>query len=95
MREQHIGPEDALQAMRDLGAETMIPMHFGTFPNSNEGETEPVEVLADALAVSSDLRDRVAILDNGQSVDVPPVRRHEVPLQASGRPAEPALHAPR
>jgi len=95
MREQHIGPEDALQAMRDLGAQTMIPMHFGTFPNSDEGETEPVEVLVDALAVSPDVRGRVAILDNGQSVDVPPVRRPEPQLQASGQPDEPGLHAPR
>jgi L-ascorbate metabolism protein UlaG (beta-lactamase superfamily) len=77
MREQHIGPEDALQAMRDLGAATMIPMHFGTFPNAAEGETEPVEVLVDAIATSPDMRGRVVLLDNGQSAEVPPVRRHE------------------
>ena len=94
MREQHIGPEDALQAMRDLGAATMIPMHFGTFPNAAEGETEPVEVLVDAIAVSPDVRGRVAILDNGQSVDVPPVRRPET-LEASAQPDEAALHSPR
>jgi L-ascorbate metabolism protein UlaG (beta-lactamase superfamily) len=82
MREQHIGPEDALQAMRDLGAHTMIPMHFGTFPNSDDGETEPVEVLVDALALSPDLRGRVVILDNGQSADISPVRRPEPQLQA-------------
>ncbi len=72
MHEQHLGPEDALRAFRDLGASTMIPMHFGTFPNGEEAEVEPVEVLVDALAVSPDARGRVAILDNGQSLDVPP-----------------------
>jgi len=95
MREQHIGPEDALLAMRDLGAQTMIPMHFGTFPNAAEGETEPVEILVNALAVSPDVRRRVTILDNGQSADVPPVRSSDVPLQASGRSEEPAFQAPR
>jgi L-ascorbate metabolism protein UlaG (beta-lactamase superfamily) len=80
--EQHIGPEDALQVLRDLGASTMIPMHFGTFPNADDGEVEPVQVLADAAAASPDVRGRVAILDNGQSVEVPPLR-HEAPLQAT------------
>lgn len=70
-RSQHIGPEDALAAMRELGAATMIPMHFGTFPNGEEAEGEAVSDLVDALDASPDLAGRVVILDNGQSTDVP------------------------
>jgi L-ascorbate metabolism protein UlaG (beta-lactamase superfamily) len=66
-RKQHIGPVDALQATRDLGAETMIPMHFGTFPNGAEGEGQAVSVLVDAVAAQPDMQERVVILDNGQS----------------------------
>ena len=68
-RNQHIGPEDALAAMRDLGAETMIPMHFGTFPNGAEADGEAVRVLVNALAAQPDLAGRVVILDNGQTWD--------------------------
>ncbi len=92
MRDQHIGPEDALAAMRDLGAATMIPMHFGTFPNAADAETEPVEVLVDALAVSPDLRGRVVILDNGQSADVPPIR-NSGSLATTALPGEAGLAA--
>lgn len=79
MHEQHLGPEAALRALRVLGASTMIPMHFGTFPNGDDAEIEPVEVLVDTVAASPDLRGRVAILDNGQSLDVPP-RGMELPF---------------
>jgi L-ascorbate metabolism protein UlaG (beta-lactamase superfamily) len=71
MRDRHIGPEDALAAMRQLGAAAMIPMHFGTFPNGDDAETEPVLALEAALDASPGLRSRVFVLDNGQSVDVP------------------------
>ncbi len=79
MREQHIGPEDALRALKDLGAANMIPMHFGTFPNGDEAENEPVEILESAMEESADLQGRVTILDNGQSVDVPPIAPRDLP----------------
>jgi L-ascorbate metabolism protein UlaG (beta-lactamase superfamily) len=77
MREVHIGPEDALQAMRLLGAETMIPMHFGTFPNGDEGESEAALTLQALVDEDSDptLEERVVILDNGQSWMSEPKRR--------------------
>ena len=71
MREQHLGPADAVAAHRALGASTSLPMHFGTFPNGEEGETEAVDLLRTLLAAAPDLAGRVAILDNGQSLDVP------------------------
>jgi L-ascorbate metabolism protein UlaG (beta-lactamase superfamily) len=80
MHEQHLGPEAALQAMKDLGAASMIPMHFGTFPNGDDAETEPVEILEAAIAASPDLVSRVNILDNGQSVDIAPATPRDLPL---------------
>jgi L-ascorbate metabolism protein UlaG (beta-lactamase superfamily) len=87
MREVHIGPEDALEAMRQLGAETMIPMHFGTFPNGDEGEAEAALTLQALVDENEDrtLQDRVVILDNGQSWLSEPKRREtapNLPLQA-------------
>jgi L-ascorbate metabolism protein UlaG (beta-lactamase superfamily) len=75
MREQHLGPQDALCAVADLGAATMIPMHFGTFPNGDDAETEPVQVLQAAVAASPDLTHRVVVLDNGQSFELAPADR--------------------
>jgi L-ascorbate metabolism protein UlaG (beta-lactamase superfamily) len=38
----HTSPEDALQGFLDLGAEILIPMHYGTFRLSLEPMDEPV-----------------------------------------------------
>ncbi len=47
-RAVHTSPEDAVQAFVDLGAECIVPMHYGTFKLSHEPEHEPVErLLAD------------------------------------------------
>jgi L-ascorbate metabolism protein UlaG (beta-lactamase superfamily) len=73
MREQHLGPEDAVRARRELGAATMVPIHFGTFPDGEEAETEPADVLRAILHAMTDEAPHVAILDNGQSLDVPAV----------------------
>ena len=73
MREQHLGPEDALRAHRALRAATTVPIHFGTFPDGDDGQTEALETLRAALAADPDLAPRVVILDNGQSFEVPPL----------------------
>jgi L-ascorbate metabolism protein UlaG (beta-lactamase superfamily) len=72
MHERHIGPEDALRAQHDLGAATMVPMHFGTFQDGDDAQTEAVDLLRSLLAAKPDLAPHVIILDNGQSADVPP-----------------------
>ncbi len=45
----HIDPQEAIQAHRDLGASVSIPMHYGTFPLGDDAETEPLEVLRQAM----------------------------------------------
>ena len=71
MREQHLGPEDAVAAHRLLGAETSVPIHFGTFPNAADGELEPATTLRRALASAPDVEPHFIILDNGESLEVP------------------------
>ena len=49
MREQHMNPEDAVQAHRALGAHRSIAMHFGTFQLTDEAIDQPPIDLAAAL----------------------------------------------
>jgi L-ascorbate metabolism protein UlaG (beta-lactamase superfamily) len=72
MREQHMGPDDAVEAHRLLGAATSIPMHFGTFPNAADAELDPTDALRAALARSPDIAPHFVALDNGDALEVPP-----------------------
>jgi len=49
-RHVHMNPEEALVAFGDLGARTMIPMHFGTFPLGIEHRDEPLHRLNRAVS---------------------------------------------
>jgi len=63
-RAVHTSPEDAMQGFVDMGAQVMIPMHFGTFKLSHEPVEEPVErLLADAQRRG--MSERVMILEEG------------------------------
>ena len=44
-RAVHTSPEDAVQAFVDLGAQWMVPMHYGTFRLSQEPVDEPLQRL--------------------------------------------------
>lgn len=39
----HISPLEALQAAEDLGAKTLIPIHYGTFKLADDELSEPIE----------------------------------------------------
>lgn len=41
----HIAPWEAVDALHQLGAKNMIPMHFGTFDLSDEPASEPLRLL--------------------------------------------------
>lgn len=65
-RAVHASPEDALRAFEDLGAQWMVPMHYGTFWLSEEPLDEPLPRLlasAEKLGVS----DRIAVVREGES----------------------------
>lgn len=45
MQSNHNNPEDAFQAFQDAKAETLVPMHYGTFDLSDEPPGEPLKRL--------------------------------------------------
>jgi L-ascorbate metabolism protein UlaG (beta-lactamase superfamily) len=85
MHQGHMSPRDALRASEALGAATTIPVHFGTFPQSDDGELEPVEELRAALSEGAAAGPRYVILDNGQSFEVPGLESPSGVIAAGGR----------
>jgi L-ascorbate metabolism protein UlaG (beta-lactamase superfamily) len=65
-RAVHTSPEDALRAFQDLGAEWMVPMHYGTFWLSEEPLEEPLPRLL-ASAKRLGLADRIAVVQEGET----------------------------
>ena len=63
-RAVHTSPEDALRGFVEMGAQTMIPMHFGTFKLSQEPMDEPVKRLLSA-ARRLGIENRVHVLEEG------------------------------
>lgn len=66
-REVHMGPDEAHQGFLDLGAQWMVPMHFGAFKLSFEDMDEPPRWLRE-IAAEHQMSDRVRILDEGYPV---------------------------
>ncbi len=65
-RAVHTSPEDALRGFLDLGAKTMVPMHFGTFRLSAEPVTEPLPRLL-AAAREAGVENRISALEEGET----------------------------
>ena len=64
----HMSPVEAVQAALDLKASTAVPMHYGTFPLADDGETEPVELLNKTLLTTPA---PFVVLGFGEGRDVP------------------------
>ena len=69
-RRVHASPEDALMAFHDLGAECMIPMHYGTFCLSEEPMDEPLPRLMKAAAEAG-MQNRIQALREGDTTIFP------------------------
>ena len=68
-RAVHTSPEEALRAFVELGAETMVPMHFGTFRLGREPMAEPpLRLLTEASRLG--IADHVRVLEEGESLVV-------------------------
>jgi L-ascorbate metabolism protein UlaG (beta-lactamase superfamily) len=63
-RAVHTSPEDALRGFVEMGAQHMIPMHFGTFKLSQEPMEEPAQRLLSG-ARRLGIEDRVQVLEEG------------------------------
>ncbi|MES2337766.1 MAG: MBL fold metallo-hydrolase [Pseudomonadota bacterium] len=86
----HIGPIEAVEVFRRLGAQTAIPIHWGTFRLSYEARDTPPGLLAAALACSEVPYNRpgktFAPVAIGQPVDVPPIADIARPAEGLQRP---------
>ncbi len=65
----HLSPSDAIEAHRLLGAETTVPIHYGTFKLGDDGQFIPVEYLARALADDPAIARQFLILNPGEGKD--------------------------
>ena len=66
MRDQHMNPAEAVQALADCGAETALASHYGTFQLTDEAIDAPLLALADALNAAGIPPERFRALRPGQ-----------------------------
>jgi L-ascorbate metabolism protein UlaG (beta-lactamase superfamily) len=63
-RHVHMGPDDALDAFRELGSKWLVPMHYGTFKLSFEPMDEPPRLLKE-MAQTQQLANHIRMLEEG------------------------------
>jgi N-acyl-phosphatidylethanolamine-hydrolysing phospholipase D len=68
---QHLDPAQALRAFQDLGARTMLPMHWGTFDLTHEPVDRPAAEFREVLAAAGADPERAPLLAIGESFHVP------------------------
>jgi len=70
MRDQHMNPSDAVQALNDCGAQAALAHHHGTFQLTDEAIDAPVAGLHAALDEAKIPRERFVALKPGQVVEI-------------------------
>ena len=68
-----MGPEEAVEAFRDSAPPPRCRCTSERFPTGTTRELQPPAVLREVLAAAPDVAPHFAILDNGESLEVPPV----------------------
>jgi L-ascorbate metabolism protein UlaG (beta-lactamase superfamily) len=71
MRHKHMTPAEAVNALEDLRAAHMIPIHHGTFRLSLEDPGAPLRWLERIVEERPDLRPRIHALPPGGSFELP------------------------
>lgn len=67
MEANHNNPADAFQAFLDIKAQTLVPMHYGTFDLSDEPPSQPLKLLREEAA-KNNLSDRLKPLAINESL---------------------------
>jgi L-ascorbate metabolism protein UlaG (beta-lactamase superfamily) len=70
MKDQHMNPSDAVQALADCGAQAALAHHHGTFQLTDEAIDAPVIALQAALDEAKIPRERFVPLKPGQVVEI-------------------------
>jgi L-ascorbate metabolism protein UlaG (beta-lactamase superfamily) len=70
MRDQHMNPKDAVQALADCGAQAALAHHHGTFQLTDEAIDAPAIALGAALDEAKLPRERFVALKPGQVVEI-------------------------
>ncbi|WP_379162898.1 MBL fold metallo-hydrolase [Paenibacillus sp. sgz5001063] len=78
MSSQHVTPEEAVQAFIDVGAELMIPMHFGTFRLADDTAREALDRMEQARLAHGIEEKRIRTLAYGETLVVHPEERTPV-----------------
>lgn len=68
MGANHISPTDAIKAVNEMGAQTLIPMHFGTFDLSDEPIGMPQQIL-ETEKKNGNLKAKLNVLTVGKAFD--------------------------
>ncbi|MNL66631.1 hypothetical protein D3C87_1911260 [compost metagenome] len=68
-------PEEAIQAFLDVGAELMIPMHFGTFRLADDTAREALDRMEQARLAQGIAGERIRTLAYGETLIVHPEER--------------------
>lgn len=66
MQDQHMNPQDAVQALADCGAEMAFAHHHGTFQLTNEPIDAPPLALAEALSAANVPAEKFRVLKPGE-----------------------------
>ncbi|ASA24183.1 MBL fold metallo-hydrolase [Paenibacillus donghaensis] len=75
MTSQHVNPEEAVQAFMDVGAELMIPMHYGTFRLADDTAREALDRMEAARVEQGIHEERIRTLGYGETLVVHPEAR--------------------
>jgi L-ascorbate metabolism protein UlaG (beta-lactamase superfamily) len=70
MKDQHMNPQDAVQALADCGAAQALAHHHGTFQLTDEAIDAPATGLQAALDAAKISRERFVALKPGQVVEI-------------------------
>jgi L-ascorbate metabolism protein UlaG (beta-lactamase superfamily) len=70
-RSVHTSPEEALRGFVELGAQYMVPMHFGTFRLGREPMDEPLRRL-EAEAARLGIKGKIKVLEEGETMHLCP-----------------------
>ena len=73
MQSNHIGPIEAVEVFRRLGAAHALGVHWGTFRLSSEAVDAPPRLLAATLATAGIAPERFRTLEVGTNWEIPPL----------------------